>query len=293
MTTDPFSVLAGGDQPVQPRAAFARELRQRLLEEAAMPDSTTNPTPTDRSLTGGVSNLFYFTLPAPDLDRSKQFYSRVFGWEVGGGSLGGHIPNVTPVGGLQPGAGTSDRVVYFTVDDVERSARQVAELGGTVEGEIVHYDSGKMVQCRDDQGTMFCLQEPGPGDYTDYAREPKKAAAHGDLFYFALPVADGDRGRAFYASLLGWEFGETGSQGGTHAENMITDGGIGAGRDGDRAEFWFWVDDVDTAISEIQAAGGSTEGPYDTPQGLVANCVDDQGVSFGIIQPAEAYRVRS
>lgn len=251
------------------------------------PTPPSDNAPADHPVTGGVSNLFYFTLPAPEIERSRAFYGRVFGWQLAGGSLGGNIDGVTPAGGLQPGADAADRFAYFTVDDVERSARRVAELGGRVDGEIVHYDTGKMARCQDDQGTAFCLQEPAPGSFTDYARDPKKAAVHGDLYYFSMPVADGDRGRAFYSALLGWKFGETGSAGGMHAENMVTDGGIGAGRSGNRVEFWFLVDDIGTAIDAVNGAGGSSTAPVDTPQGQVADCVDDQGVSFGIIQPID------
>ncbi len=281
--TDPFAVLHGGDVPVTPRPEFARNLKQqleqRLLEETTMTSMDQNET------IQAVSNLFYFTLPAPDLERSKQFYSRIFGWNVGGGSLGGHIPNVTPSGGLSPGAGTNDRTVYLTVDDIEQAASRVRQLGGVIEGDLTSYETGKMIQCRDDQGTTFCLQEPAPGEYADYANNPAKAADHGDLYYFSLPVADGARGRSFYSALLGWEFGEQGNEGGMHAENMITDGGIGAGREGDRVEFWFRVDDMAAAIEEIRAAGGSADEPMDTPQGPVSGCTDDQGVPFGIIQP--------
>ncbi len=274
--TDPFTVLGGGDAPMHPRPDFARALKQQLLEATAM--TTTRPST--------VSNLFYFTLPAPDLERSKRFYTQILGWDVAGGSMGGHIASVTPAGGLSPGAGTDDRAAYFTVADVDEAAQRVVALGGTIEADVVSYESGRMVQCRDDQGTAFCLQEPAPGEYTDYAQNPKKASRHGDLFYFSLPVSDGDRGRVFYSALFGWEFGESGDQGGMHAENMITDGGIGAGRPGDHVEFWFQVDNVTLTIEQIESAGGSAEGPMDTPQGPVAACVDDQGVSFGIIQPA-------
>ncbi len=281
--TDPFTVLGGLDGPIAPRSDFAHDLKQRLLEEAAMTDQSATDVSDDGSQ--AVSNLFYFTLPAPDLERSKRFYQRIFGWDVGGGSMGGHIPNVTPAGGLSPGAATTDRTVFLTVDDIDRAADRLRALGGTVESDLVTYETGKMIQCRDDQGTAFCLQEPAPGEYADYARNPVKAADHGDLYYFSLPVADGVRGRTFYSSLLGWEFGEAGDEGGMHAENMVTDGGIGAGRPGDRVEFWFRVDDLAATIAEIAAAGGAADEPMETPQGPVAGCVDDQGVAFGVIQP--------
>ena len=70
-----------------------------------------------------------------------------------------------------------------------------------------------------------------------------------------------------------------------HAENMITDGGIGAGRSGHHPEFWFRVEDLTNSIETVRAAGGTATDPIDTPQGPVSQCTDDQGVEFGLIQP--------
>lgn len=232
----------------------------------------------------GVSNLFYFSLPAPDLDRAKAFYGSVLGWRVEGGSLGGHVANVTPPGGLDPTATSTDtHTVYLTVFDLDAALARIRELGGSVE-HTVEYDTGRMARCRDDQGTAFCLQEPSDG-YLHHARNPAKGSGHGDLYYFSLPVEDGEAGRRFYHELLGWDFGPQGSAGGMHAENMVTDGGIGAGRPGDHAEFWFRVDDLATAIETVRAAGGTAGDPMDTPQGAVSQCADNQGVEFGLIQP--------
>jgi hypothetical protein len=62
---------------------------------------------------GIMKELFYFNLYSPgDLEKSKTFYRKVFGWEIGGGSLGGHVNNAenTPCG-VSPGG--SYNAVYF------------------------------------------------------------------------------------------------------------------------------------------------------------------------------------
>lgn len=234
-----------------------------------------------------VANLFYFNVPAPDLDRSKVFWSAVLGWEVQGGSLGGHVANTNTPCGLNPGAAPNERLVYLTTFDMDASLDLVRTLGGTVVSTDA-YDTGRSATCHDDQGTVFALQEPA-GEYRDHALNPTAGSAHGDLFYFALPVADGAKGREFYGRLLGWTFGAEGDEGGTHAENMVTDGGLGAGRDGDRVDYWFRVDDIADAIATVRGAGGTASEPMETPQGLVADCTDDQGVSFGLAEPAAGY----
>ena len=82
----------------------------------------------------------------------------------------------------------------------------------------------------------FHLQSAGEGQYLEYARNPVKGSQHGDLFYFSLPVPDGERARRFYGELFGWDFAAPESQGGMNARNLLIDGGIGAGRDGDHVE---------------------------------------------------------
>ena len=133
------------------------------------------------------------------------------------------------------------------------------------------------------------LQDPSEGVHADYALDPQKGTSHGDLFYFSLPVRDGEAGRRFYSELLGWDLGEPGSAGGMNAGNLVTDGGIGVGRDGDRPDLWFRVDDIRAAVDLVAELGGTASDIFDTPQGLVARCADDQGVEFGIAEPAEGY----
>lgn len=248
-------------------------------------DSDTAVTP----FTGGVGNLFYFTVPAPNLDRSTAFFSRVLGWEVAGGALGGHIANVTPAGGLLPGGTDGDQSAFIVVDDIEAAVAKVAELGGVIDGEVVRGDSGAFVACRDDQGTRFHLQDPGQGQYLEYARNPEKGSNHGDLFYFSLPVADGDRARRFYGGLFGWELTEPGPQGGMNAHNLTIDGGVRAGQDGDHVQLWFRVDDVAATVEVVRELGGDATDPEDTPQGRVSYCHDDQGVEFGLAEPAPGF----
>lgn len=303
---DPFTALTGTDRPVHPRPEFAADLWARLERMAVEAptdnesatsgeegnpmtgtDHTASPTPGPDYLadTGGVSNLFYFTIPGPDIERSKAFFGAVLGWRVEGGSLGGHVANVTPPGGIDPTATTTDtRAVYLTVFDLDAALDRLRQLGGTVEY-TTGYETGRMAACRDDQGTRFNLQEPSAA-FAEHARNPTKGANHGDLFYFSIPSPDGDAGRRFYRSLLGWDFGPQGDQGGMHAANMITDGGIGAGREGDRPDFWFRVDDMEASLATVRSVGGTADEPMDTPQGTVCRCTDDQGVEFNLIQPA-------
>ena len=125
----------------------------------------------------------------------------------------------------------------------------------------------------------------------DHAENPKKGSEHGDLFFFSLPVMDEDMARTFYSTVLGFEFGEKGSQGGLGFSNLKgPDGGLGCGRPGSRPSFWFRVEGkVEDTVQRIEHAGGSCGPVFDAPEGRMSDCSDDQGVKFGIVEPAQGY----
>ena len=47
------------------------------------------------------------------------------------------------------------------------------------------------------------------------------------------------------------------------------------------------VDDIAAAIERVRAAGGRADEPQRRAFGLLAGCVDDQGATFRLWQPAE------
>lgn len=105
--------------------------------------------------------LFYWSLPAPEAARSKEFYGQLFGWEFGtpGDQGGMHIENRLPDGGLGGGRQASHPQIFFRVQDLDGAMARVRELGGTAEpaGEG---DEGRHAVCVDDQGVEFGLSEP-------------------------------------------------------------------------------------------------------------------------------------
>lgn len=73
----------------------------------------------------GAKELFYFNLYSPgDMEKTKAFYRKVFGWEIGGGSLGGHVDNAenTPCG-IHPG-GSNNTVYFITLGKVSTSSAE-------------------------------------------------------------------------------------------------------------------------------------------------------------------------
>ncbi len=229
------------------------------------------------------SYLYYFTLPAPDIERSRRFYGELLGWSFDQGSQGLHITSTAQPGGLNAAPGEhTETAVWLAVADADTGAERVRALGGTA-GEIVRYDSGDSVACTDDQGTRFHLSTPG------YPDPPRYGDAHGDLFYFSLPVADGARAKRFYGELLGWSFDGEADQGGIHVANMVTEGGLGAGSEGHVPQLWFRVGDLDAAAAAVARLGGRADAPFEADEGVHVACVDDQGVAFNVTEAADGY----
>lgn len=232
--------------------------------------------------------LFYFNLHAPDLEKSKVFYKKVLGWEIGGGSLGGHVHNTNTPCGVAPG--TTPTTVYFTTQNLKESMDQVKAEGGKILSQEIYEGIGPAAFCQDNQGTNFALQEPGTPEMKKHAADVKKGSEHGDLFFFSLPVSDEGKARRFYMSVLGWAFGEKGEEGGLGVENFKgPDGGLGFGREGHYPSFWFRVDNIKGSVEAVKEAGGTAGDIFDAPEGTMCEVVDDQGVKFGIVQPARGY----
>jgi uncharacterized protein len=105
------------------------------------------------------NELGYFTLPVKDLPRAKRFYGALFGWEV---EEGGHVANTKFPLGLSPDGPAELPNVYFRVDDIDKAAARVSQLGGTVRSRNT-YPSGPNAVCADPDGTVFSLWQPAAG----------------------------------------------------------------------------------------------------------------------------------
>ena len=279
--TDPFIALANTDNPrVTPRAAFAEDLRRRVEREllgdmTAEADSASRP-----GVDGDAGYLFYFTLPTQDPERAARFYRGLFGWDLHSGDGGLHVDGVYPPMGVASGESTSPEI-WIEVSDIERAAERVRELGGEAD-EPVLYDSGWNAECRDDQGVIFNIIVPAEHYRQGQARSTKP----GELFYWSLPAPDAERSKAFFQSLFGWEYGDAGDAGGIHVSNKLPDGGLGGGREGTHADVFFRVADLDEAMAAVETLGGTADVAGEGPEGRHAICTDDQGVAFGLSEPA-------
>ena len=101
----------------------------------------------------------WFELPAADVGRAVTFYGGLFGWSTMPFGPDYHLIQNGPAGAITVGDFTHPRV-YFTTEDIDGSVKRVHELGGTAEDVQAVPDVGRIVHCKDDQGTPFSLYEP-------------------------------------------------------------------------------------------------------------------------------------
>ena len=109
----------------------------------------------------------------------------------------------------------------------------------------------------------------------------------GEPSHFERGVPDAARAKAFFGALLGWQLTPT------HGENAwIETGGARGGVQGDDEErsivLDFAVADIEAAAARVRELGGEAGDPEPAgPGGRYLACRDDQGVAFGLHEPAD------
>lgn len=112
-----------------------------------------------------MTQLGYFTIDTPDLDKARAFYGALFGWTFDPESTGptyGHVADSDPPFGITKGERKDFAHLYFRVDDIAAVCARVTELGGKANLPS-QSASGLSVAVSDDQGVAFGLWQPAPG----------------------------------------------------------------------------------------------------------------------------------
>jgi predicted enzyme related to lactoylglutathione lyase len=105
-----------------------------------------------------------------DLARAKQFYQQVFGWDAETTPTGPGMPDYTiwklngeMIGGamamqdipMMPADVPPHWLVYFDVEDTDRTAEQIKQLGGQVMAGPMDSPGGRFAVASDPQGAVF------------------------------------------------------------------------------------------------------------------------------------------
>jgi uncharacterized protein len=110
----------------------------------------------------------------------------------------------------------------------------------------------------------------------------------GEPSFFEIGVPDAKRARSFYSRVFDWAFHSWPDSDMSWIETPGARGGIHEGDPEHRIEIYFAVPDIEAAIARVRQAGGQADDPGPEAEGFgrFTACRDDQGVRFGLHQPA-------
>jgi uncharacterized protein len=236
-------------------------------------------------------------LAVPDVKAATDFYGPVMGWtftDTGEEYEHYHLCQVgdrvaATIGPLQQQGQPVAWTIFLASDDVDGTAKLVAENGGTVIVDPLDIgDQGRMLVALDSAGGAFGVWQAGETVGVGIVNEP------GSLVWEDCRLTDVDAGKRFYSSVFGYTYDPvpgTPSDYTTFSVNGEVAGGIGGmfGAPEGTPSHWvayFSVADVDTALAAVERGGGSVRhGPEDTPFGRMATVTDPFGAVFSVHGP--------
>jgi len=108
-----------------------------------------------------------------------------------------------------------------------------------------------------------------------------------DVANVTMVARDAHRAREFYEAVLQVPF-SSGHPGAWRADESRPPLGIRSSEGAEPGvQLSYRVDDIAAAVERVRAAGGHADEPERKPYGLLAECVDDQGATFRLWQPAD------
>jgi predicted enzyme related to lactoylglutathione lyase len=228
---------------------------------------------------------------------------------IGGGTF--YLADESPVSDVAaPRPGDAATVsLALSVPDVDQLAERAMQAGAGLERPPTDHPYGRNAVIRDPFGHRWILSSAAPlpaaAAVPAAPPVPARAAAPaaalveeqpgarpGDIAYVSLWVPDAERAAAFFGDVLGWSYGPGGIAG--HARQVAGQSlphGLFGGQERSTLFLCFAVSDVSSAVARVIAAGGRGGQPSHEPYGLVANCVDDQGVPFAVVEVPDAETV--
>jgi uncharacterized protein len=246
--------------------------------------------------TATLNKPAWIDLAAKDADAERQFYARLFGWDIqvnpdpqyGGYAIaridGDDVAGIGPA--MAPDQPTAWSL-YIGSDDLEGLSKRITESGGNVV--MAPFDVG-------DQGRMSVYQDPSGAFISAWqATQMPGFQTHGpNSFGWAEVNARGvDKAIPFYERVFGWTPKPSGSPDQPYTEFQV-DGDSLAGAAEMSPVFppsvpshwlvYFTVDDVDSAHKKaIDAGARELLAPLDFPGGRMSIVTDPEGAAFGLM----------
>ena len=301
--TDPFEALREPVTPVDPDPYFAEVLRLRLTRQVfASPGGTmpqqTVATQVEREPAWPPALTPYIVVS--DARRAMDWYVEVFGAQRRGEL---HVNSDGTIGHAEIGIGdavlmfseasdlwpdvpvrapdspaTFSHTLHLEVDDVDGTTERARRGGASVEREPADQPYGRGSVIVDPFGHRWMLLRP-PGRATRLRQ--------GDVANVTMASRDSQRAKEFYEAVLQVPF-SPGHPGAWRTDQTSPPLGIRSSRGAEpEVQLSYRVDDIAAAVERVRAAGGRADEPERQPYGLLAECVDDQGATFRLWQPAD------
>lgn len=235
-------------------------------------------------------------LTTPDFEGAKRFYSALFGWDCqdqdsDAGPYALALQKGEPVAGIYQTPGdASIWNTYIAVDDVEATAKAIADAGGRILMEPFEVGAaGRMAMAADPTGAVFGIWEAGDHIGARIVNE------HGALNWNELVTDDTATAIVFYRQVFGYEVETTETPGGRDYHMFKVGGrGIAGALEPPKPDIpnswgvYFAVDDIARAEQLAKENGASTTfGPLESPEvGTFLGLTDPVGSQFTLIQLA-------
>jgi uncharacterized glyoxalase superfamily protein PhnB len=299
---DPFAVLREPVQPASPDPGFARRLRQQLTQQilstagGTMPEQTvTAPAPRQPAWPPALTPYIVVS----DARRAIDWYIAILGAQRRGEphvnpddtighaelGLGNAVLMLSEPSALWPdvpvrapdGPTTFSHTLHLDVADVDGTTERARQAGAVVEREPADQPYGRGSVIVDPFGHRWLLLRPPAG---------ATRVRQGDTANVTITARDTDRAREFYQAVLQVPFAAP-HPGNWRTEDTSPPLGILPADEAEPAvQLSLRVDDIAAAVERVRAAGGQAGQPRRRPFGLLAECTDEQGLTFRLWQPA-------
>jgi uncharacterized glyoxalase superfamily protein PhnB len=301
--TDPFEVLREPVTPIDPGTDFAGRLRQRLTREVfASPGGTmsqqTAAIRVEREPAAAPTLTPYIVVS--DARRAMEWYVEVLGAQRRGEvyfnadgtighaevGLGDAVLMFAEASDLWPDVpvrapdspATFSHTLHLEVDDIDGTTERARRSGAAVEREPADQPYGRGSVIVDPFGHRWMLRRP-PASATRLRQ--------GDVANVTMLARDTHQAKEFYEAVLQVPF-SPGHPGTWRTGETTPPLGILPSRGAEpEVQLSYRVDDIAAAVERVRVAGGRADEPERRLFGLSTTCVDDQGATFRLWQPAD------